>query len=63
MSIRMLLLPLIVLALIGTLVPAVFFRLQPRVDAVLPVRGRWTGPFLWGVASLAFVVLLTLVNG
>lgn len=62
MSLRALLLLLVFVSLIGTLVPAIFFRLQPRVDAVLPVRGRWTGPFLWGVASLAFVVLLTLVN-
>jgi len=62
MSFRTILLLLVSLSLIGSLAPAVFFRLQQRVGVFLPVRGRWAGPFLWGAASLSFVILLVLAN-
>jgi hypothetical protein len=47
--------------LVAALVPAVFFRLQPRIEPALPLRGRWVGPFLWGSACLSFMLLITLV--
>lgn len=60
MTIRMLLLLIASFTLLGALTPAVFFRVQHRVQGLVPVKGRWVGPFLWGTASLSFVIILTL---
>jgi len=62
MALKEILFPVLLGCLAVTLLPAVFFHVQPRVAFLFPVKGRWLSKLLWAFSFLLFLSVLLLMS-